>query len=56
MQLALSCAKEILNGADDESEMGAFHDLFQPQREINLKIRLKEYLRFGLEAGIFYET
>lgn len=56
MQLALSCAKEILSGADDESEMGAFHDLFQPQREINLKIRLKEYLRFGLEAGIFYET
>ena len=56
MQLALSCAKEILGGADDESEMGAFHDLFQPQRETNIKLRLKEYLRFGLEAGIFYET
>lgn len=56
MQLALPCAREILTGADDESEMGAFHDLFQPQREINLKLRLKEYLRFGLEAGIFYET
>lgn len=56
MQLALSCAKEILQGADDESEMGAFHDLFQPQRETNLKLRLKEYLRFGLEAGVFYET
>jgi hypothetical protein len=56
MQLALSCAKEILRGADDESEMGAFHDLYQSQRETNLKIRLKEYLRFGLEAGIFYET
>lgn len=56
MQLALSCAREILAGADDESEMGAFHNLFQPQRETNLKLRLKEYLRFGLEAGIFYET
>ncbi len=55
-QLALSCAKEIARGADDESEMGVFHDLFQPQRETNLKLRLKEYLRFGLEAGIFYET
>ncbi len=55
-QLALSVAKEILQGADDESEMGVFHDLFQPQREANLKLRLKEYLRFGLEAGIFYET
>jgi hypothetical protein len=36
--------------------MGAFHDLYQPQRETNLRIRLDEYLRFGLEAGIFYES
>lgn len=56
MQLALSCAQEILKGADDEAEMGVFHDLFQPQRETNLRLRLKEYLRFGLEAGIFYQT
>ena len=28
----------------------------QPQRETNLRIRLDEYLRFGLEAGIFYVT
>jgi hypothetical protein len=33
--------------------MGAFHDLFQPQRETNLNVRLEEYLRFGLEAGSF---
>lgn len=44
----------IRSGAHDESEMGALHDLYQPQRETNLKIRLDEYLRFGLEAGIFY--
>ena len=43
-------------GADDEAEMGAFHDLFQPQRESNVRTRLREYLRFGLEAGIFYST
>ena len=55
-QLALSYGQEISRGADDESEMGVFHDLFQPQRETNLKLRLKEYLRFGLEVGIFYET
>jgi hypothetical protein len=36
--------------------MGAFHDLFQPQRETNLRVRFEEYLRFGLEAGIFYQT
>ena len=56
MQLAKCCPKEIKTGADDESEMGVFHDLYQPRRETNLKLRLKEYLRFGLEAGIFYET
>ncbi len=49
-----SCPDEIRSGADDESEMGAFHLLYAPQREINLRVRLEEYLRFGLEAGIFY--
>lgn len=55
-QLALRTAAEIRTGADDEAEMGAFHELFQPQRETNLRVRLAEYLRFGLEAGIFYVT
>jgi hypothetical protein len=54
-QLSRRCAPEIFNGADDESEMGAFHDLFEPQRITNLGVRLDEYLRFGLEAGIFFE-
>jgi hypothetical protein len=55
-QLGKMCAIEIKTGADDESEMGAFHDLYQPRRETNLRMRLEEYLRFGLEAGIFYES
>jgi hypothetical protein len=55
-QLQRQCAVEIREGADDEAEMGAFHDLFQPQRETNLRVRLDEYLRFGLEAGVFYAT
>lgn len=55
-QLALRTAVEIRTGADDESEMGAFHALYQPQRETNVRVRLDEYLRFGLEAGIFYVT
>jgi hypothetical protein len=55
-QLGSFCPAEIRTGAEDESEMGAFHDLFAPQRESNLRIRLQEYLRFGLEAGIFYST
>jgi hypothetical protein len=56
MQLHAACPKEIHTGADDEAEMGVFHNLYQPQREANLRARLDEYLRFGLEAGIFYGT
>lgn len=55
-QLALRTAEQIRTGADDEAEMGAFHELYEPQRATNLRIRLDEYLRFGLEAGIFYVT
>jgi hypothetical protein len=55
-QLSRRCAVEIREGAEDQAEMGAFHDLYQPQREGNLRVRLDEYLRFGLEAGVFYET
>ena len=55
-QLAGHCPEEISRGADDESEMGVFHDVFGPQREDNLTIRLQEYLRFGLEAGLFHAT
>jgi hypothetical protein len=55
-QLRTVTAKEIRHGADDEGEMGVMHALFQPQREANLRIRLEEYLRFGLRAGLIYET
>ncbi|MGZ9174690.1 MAG: hypothetical protein ACXW52_24130, partial [Candidatus Binatia bacterium] len=55
-QLRLTCPAQIRAGADDEAEMGAFHDLYQPQRETNLRVRLDEYLRFGLEAGVFYDS
>jgi hypothetical protein len=53
-QLSPACAVEITTGADDQGEMGAFHSLYQPRREANLRAALNEYLRFGLEAGIFY--
>jgi hypothetical protein len=55
-QLSKLCASEITQGADDESEMGVFHNLYQSQRAANLRTRLDEYLRFGLEAGVFYAT
>ncbi len=55
-QLTFNCAIEIRTGSEDGSEMGAFSLLKQPQREANLRASLQEYLRFGLEAGIFYVT
>lgn len=55
-QLTTRTPTEITRGADDESEMGAFHDLYQPQREQHLRTRLDEYLRFGLDAGIFFAS
>jgi hypothetical protein len=56
MQLRRSTNDAIRLGADDEGEMGVTHELYAPQREENLRIRLDEYLRYGLEAGIFYAT
>lgn len=51
-QLAVTCAQEIVRGADDEAEMGVFHDLFQPQRAANLRVRLDEYVPAGSDVGI----
>lgn len=52
----LTASESIRRGADDEGEMGAYHHMHAPQREANLRLRLDEYLRIGLEAGIFHET
>jgi len=41
-------------GLDDESELGVFHDLFQPQRAANLRARLDEHTPAGMDAGIVY--
>jgi len=55
-QLADTCAEEITRGADDESEVGAFHDLYQPQRADNLRARLEEFTPAGMDAGIINAT
>ncbi|MFF7454598.1 hypothetical protein [Kitasatospora sp. NPDC008115] len=55
-RFAAGCAPEITRGAEDRSELGAFHDLFQPQREDNLRARLAEYTPAGTDAGVFFVT
>jgi hypothetical protein len=53
-QLADACASEISAGAEDEAEMGAFHNLYQPQRAANLRTRMSEYTPAGSDAGIIF--
>jgi len=55
-QLSLRTPRAIREGAADGLEMGVFRQLFQPQRITNLRVRLDEYLRFGLEAGVVFVT
>ena len=55
-QLARDCPVEITRGADDEGEMGAYHFLQQSVRLSNLTSQFEAYLRFGLDAGVFFAT
>jgi hypothetical protein len=55
-QLAARCAAEIKRGADDESEIGVFHDLYQFQRADNLFARMTEYTPAGMDVGLFFAT
>ncbi|HEU4396841.1 MAG TPA: hypothetical protein VFU54_03240 [Actinomycetota bacterium] len=55
-QLSDRSAAELLEGSSRHSDLGAFRDLMQPQREANLRAALDEYLRLGLQAGVFHVT
>jgi hypothetical protein len=55
-QLSIKAGERLLTGADDGGQPGAFHFVQHAQREANLRARLEEYLRVGLEAGVFYDS
>ena len=55
-QLSCSCPDEIRRGADDRSEMGAFHDLYQPQRLAALEVRADEYTPAAMNVGVIEVT
>jgi len=55
-QLAPTVHPGIGSGAGDGSEMGVYRRVEAARREANLGASLDEYLRFGLEAGIFYAS
>jgi hypothetical protein len=53
-QLTPQCADEIRRGSDTGCSMGGWCFLQEPHREANLAAALDEYLRFGLQAGVFF--
>ena len=55
-RLALESSEEIRRGAEDRSELGVFHDLFEAQRAANLRGRLFDYVPAGTEVGIVFAS
>ncbi|MCL2477093.1 hypothetical protein [Candidatus Bathycorpusculum sp.] len=55
-QLHRCIVKEISAGADNDSEMGAFNQVYQSHRINNLLAIFAEYLPFRLEAGVILVT
>jgi hypothetical protein len=55
-RLADDCPPEIGEGASDESEMGVYHDLYQPQRRANLLARLDEFVPLGWIVDLAFES
>lgn len=51
-RLAATAAVEIREGAEDGSEMGVYHDLYAPQRRVNLDARLLDHTPAGFDAGV----
>lgn len=51
-RLAVSSPEEIRRGAEDRSELGVFHDLFEPQRLEMLAAAVAEFVPAGAQAGV----
>lgn len=51
-----TCHKMISQGAESGSEMGVFHDLYQPQRMDNLKRRIEEFTPFPMTTELRLEN
>ena len=56
LKLLASTPDVVRRGADDGGEMGAFHFVLGPLREIDLRVRMQEYLPVGLEFGVIYQN
>jgi hypothetical protein len=56
LRLSNCAATEIKCGADDESEMGVYHDLFESQRFALLTRRLEEFVPASTESAVIFAS
>jgi hypothetical protein len=56
MRLTCCTPPEILRGAQDASEMGVYHDLFEPQRLAMLSDRLAEFVPASSDAAVVFAS
>jgi hypothetical protein len=54
-RLADNCPVQIREGADDDSEMGVYHDLQEALRKRNLEAALREHLPLGWGLQVEFE-
>ena len=54
-RLADDCDRRIREGADDDSEMGGYHDLHEALRKRNLEAALSEHLPLGWGLEVQFE-
>ncbi len=55
-RLADDGPQAIREGADDQSELGVYHDLYQPQRAALLRRRLEEFTPAAVDAGLIWSN
>lgn len=55
-RLALDAAAEISHGAEDDGELGAFHDLWLSRRIDDMTTRLAEFTPIGVDLDIVFAT
>jgi hypothetical protein len=55
-RLTDDCPAEILLGADDEGEIGVYHNEFFTQRAVHLRTRLQEFIPAGNDIEVIFET
>jgi hypothetical protein len=51
-ELAIDCPAAIRRGAQDESELGVYHDNYWPQREAALEAQLQEYTPADVTSAV----